>query len=126
MPPYFEAFTPLSRAGPITTSAAERFGFAGEAAADPENIGRSALDNVFGYVTDHDIRFETRVRQFVPENRRFLICNGSLALTGAFIGCNGITTAFSNIWPEALHKILTLGMAGECEGARACSAACRK
>ena len=98
----------------------ERFGFAGEAAADPETIGQiSAMDNVFGYVTDHDIRFETRVRQFVPENRRFFICNGSLALTGAFIGCNGITTAFSIIWPEALHKILTLGMAGEYEGARA-------
>lgn len=97
----------------------ERFGFAGEAAAAPEVIGQiSAMENVFGYVTDHDLRFETRVRQFVPADRRFFICNGSLALTGAFIGCNGITTAFSNIWPEALHEILTLGMAGNYEAAR--------
>lgn len=97
----------------------ERFGFAGEAAASPETIGQiSAMDNVFGYVTDHDIRFETRVRQFVPAHRKFWICNGSLALTGTFIGCNGITTAFSNVWPEALYEILTLGMAGRYKEAR--------
>lgn len=97
----------------------ERFGLAGEPAASPELIGRiSQMDGVFGYVTDHDIRFEMRVRQFVPSNRRFWICNGSLALTGTFIGCNGITTAFSNVWPDALHEILTLGMVGRYEEAR--------
>ncbi|MFT5091100.1 MAG: 4-hydroxy-2-oxoglutarate aldolase [Candidatus Latescibacterota bacterium] len=97
----------------------ERFGLAGEPAASAETIGRiSSMDGVFGYVTDHDIRFETRVRQFVPANRKFWICNGSLALTGTFIGCNGITTAFSNVWPTALHEILTLGMAGHYEEAR--------
>ncbi len=97
----------------------ERFGLAGEPAASPETIGRiSAMDGVFGYVTDHDIRFETRVRQFVPANRKFWICNGSLALTGTFIGCNGITTAFSNVWPDALYEILTLGMAGRYAEAR--------
>ena len=97
----------------------ERFGLAGEPAASPETIGRiSRMDGVFGYVTDHDIRFETRVRQFVPVNRKFWICNGSLALTGSFIGCNGITTAFANIWPDALHEILTLGMAGRYDEAR--------
>ena len=120
--PYFEEVLPHCPVPALLMHQCnpERFGFAGEAAADPETIGQiSAMDNVFGYVTDHDIRFETRVRQFVPENRRFFICNGSLALTGSFIGCNGITTAFSNIWPEALHEILTLGMAGEYEGARA-------
>ena len=97
----------------------ELFGIAGEPAANPELIGAvSEMDGVFGYTTDHDIRFESRVRLFVPKNRRFWICNGSLALTGAFIGCNGITTAFSNVWPDALHKILSLGMAGRFEEAR--------
>jgi dihydrodipicolinate synthase/N-acetylneuraminate lyase len=97
----------------------ERFGLAGEAAASPETIGRiSAMHGVFAYVTDHDIRFETRVRQFVPPERKFWICNGSLALVGTFIGCNGITTAFSNVWPEALHEILTLGIAGRYDEAR--------
>lgn len=97
----------------------ERFGLAGEPAASAEIIGQiSAMDGVFGYVTDHDIRFETRVRRFVPSERKFWICNGSLALTGTFIGCNGITTAFSNVWPTALYEILKLGMAGRYEEAR--------
>jgi len=97
----------------------ERFGLAGEPAASPEVIGRVCeLDGVFGYVTDHDTRFEERVRQFVPNDRRFWICNGSLALSGAFIGCNGITTAFSNVWPDALHQILNLGMSARYDEAR--------
>lgn len=97
----------------------ERFGFAGEPAASPEVIGRVAsMDGVFGYVTDHDIRFEAKVRQFVPANRRFWICNGSLALSGSLIGCNGTTTAFSNVWPDALSKILTLGNSGRYDEAQ--------
>lgn len=97
----------------------ERFGLAGQPAASPEVIGRVCeMEGVFGYVTDHDIRFETRVRQFVPADRRFWICNGSLTLSGTFIGCNGITTAFSNIWPDALHTILKLGMSGRYDEAR--------
>ena len=98
----------------------ERFGLAGEPAASPEVIGRVCeMEGVFGYVTDHDIRFEARVRQFVPSDRRFWICNGSLALSGTLIGCNGTTTAFSNIWPEALHKIIKLGMSGRYDEAQA-------
>jgi dihydrodipicolinate synthase/N-acetylneuraminate lyase len=91
----------------------ERFGLAGVPAAGEELIGEVAsLEGVFGYVTDHDIRFEARVREHVPTDRRFWICNGSIVLAGTLIGCNGTTTAFSNVWPEALHEILTLGMAG--------------
>ncbi|MDP6554588.1 MAG: dihydrodipicolinate synthase family protein, partial [Pirellulaceae bacterium] len=49
----------------------ERFGLAGPPAATPEVIGRVAgMDNVFGYVTDHDVRFEARVRWHVPADRR--------------------------------------------------------
>ena len=91
----------------------ERFGMAGEPAASAELIGQvAALEGVFGYVTDHDIRFEARVREFVPDDRRFWICNGSIVLAGTLIGCNGTTTAFSNVWPSALYKILQLGMDG--------------
>lgn len=71
------------------------------------------MDNVFGYVTDHDMRFEARVRRYVPEDKRFWICNGSMILSGTLIGCNGTTTAFSNIWPSALKELLDLGMAGQ-------------
>jgi len=97
----------------------ERFGLPGEPAASPEVLGRiTSMDGVFGYVTDHDLRFESHVRQHVPQHRRFWICNGSIVLGGTLIGCNGTTTAFSNVWPEALHEILTLGMAGRYEEAR--------
>ncbi len=97
----------------------ERFGFAGAPAAAPEVIGRiCTMDNVFGYVTDHDIRYEAQVRRCVPDDRRFWICNGSLILSGTLIGCNGTTTAFANVWPSALDELLRLGIAGHYEEAR--------
>ncbi|MBM80377.1 MAG: hypothetical protein CMJ78_07260 [Planctomycetaceae bacterium] len=92
----------------------ERFGFAGTPAATPEVVGEvCSMDGVFGYTTDHDVRYEWRVGQQIPTGKRFWICNGSLILNGTLIGCNGTTTAFSNIWPAALHRLLRLGMAGE-------------
>ena len=92
----------------------ERFGFAGTPAATPEVIGDiCAMDGVFGYTTDHDVRYEWRVGQRIPDGKRFWICNGSLILNGTLIGCNGTTTAFSNIWPAALKRLLKLGMAGK-------------
>jgi 4-hydroxy-tetrahydrodipicolinate synthase len=100
-------------------TAPQSFGLAPPPGASPEVMGRIAsLDNVFGYVTDHDVRWEVRVRWEVPEDRRFWICNGSIILHGTLIGCNGTTTAFSNIWPEALKQLLELGMAGRYEEAK--------
>lgn len=100
-------------------SVPERFGAAGPPAASPEVLGRIAqLDGVLGYVTDHDMRFEARVRRDVPADKRFWICNGSLILSGTLIGCNGTTTAFANIWPSALKQLLELGMAGRYDEAQ--------
>lgn len=97
----------------------ERFGFAGEPAASPEAIGRiCSMDKIFGYVSDHDVRFEARVRRCVPDDKQFWICNGSMILFGTTIGCNGTTTAFANVWPDALDRLLRLGMAGQYEEAR--------
>jgi dihydrodipicolinate synthase/N-acetylneuraminate lyase len=95
------------------------FGLAGRPAASPEVLAAMTnMDNVFGYVTDHDLRFEVRVHDLVSPEKRFWICNGSIILQGTLIGCNGTTTAFSNIWPEALHTLLKLGMAGRYEEAQ--------
>lgn len=89
------------------------FGVAAKPAGPPELLGEVAsMDGVFGYVTDHDMRFEARVGRFVPQDKRFWICNGSLILSGTLIGCNGTTTAFSNIWPDALKQLLEQGIAG--------------
>lgn len=96
-----------------------RFGAAGRPAAEPEVLGSvTQLDRVWGYVTDHDMRFEAQVRRHVPADKRFWICNGSMILLGTLIGCNGTTTAFSNIWPEALRDLLELGRAGRYEEAQ--------
>ena len=95
------------------------FGIAGPPAASAETIARiTTIEGVFGYVTDHDLRFESRVRHLVPDHIHFWICNGSLAMHGALMRCTGTTTAFSNIWPEALYKILELGRAGRFEEVR--------
>lgn len=105
----------------------ERFGMAGPPAAKPELLGDVCnRDNVFGYVTDHDVRFEARVKWHVTEDRRFWICNGSIILHGTLIGCNGTTTAFANIWPDALDKLLRLGMAGKYEEAKELQTAVQK
>ncbi len=96
-----------------------RFGEAAAPAAEPEVLAAVAdMENVFGYVTDHDVRFEARVRRRITTDRRFWICNGSIVLHGTLIGCNGTTTAFSNIWPDAMDELLRKGMAGEYEAAR--------
>ncbi len=119
--PYFEQILPRSPVPVLLMHQCDpaRFGAAAEPAAPPEVLGRVAnMENVYGYVTDHDVRFESRVRRCVTEDRRFWICNGSLILHGTLIGCNGTTTAFSNIWPTALDELLRMGMSGRYEEAR--------
>lgn len=92
------------------------FGVAPKPVAGPKLLGEIAsMDNVFGYVTEHDMRFESSVRRYVPDDKRFWICNGSMILLGTMIGCNGTTTAFSNIWPDALKKLLKIGLASNYE-----------
>jgi len=95
------------------------YGVAPKPAARPEIIGSLAsMDGVFGYVTDHDMRFESTVRRYVPQDKNFWICNGSMILLGTLIGCNGTTTAFSNIWPSALKELLHIGISGDYESGK--------
>ncbi len=95
------------------------YGVAPKPAASPEIIGSLvSMEGVFGYVTDHDMRFESTVRRYVSEDKSFWICNGSMILLGTLIGCNGTTTAFSNIWPAALKKLLHIGISGDYESGK--------
>lgn len=74
--------------------------FSGTPAASPETLGAvCALDNVFGYITDHDIRFESYVRAFAPNDRRFWICNGGLLAYGALMGATGACMWLGNVAP---------------------------
>ena len=78
--------------------------FSGAPAASPEILGAvCAMDNVFGYITDHDIRFEAYVRSEVPDDRRFWICNGGLLAYGALMGANGALHVAWQCRAEAVH-----------------------
>ena len=93
--------------------------FTGVPAASPETLGVvCAMDNVFGYITDHDIRFEAYVRSEVPDNRRFWICNGGLLAYGALMGANGACMWLGNVAPKLCVDIVTLGLQGKFAEAR--------
>lgn len=93
--------------------------FSGVPAASPETLGEvCSLDNVFGYITDHDIRFEAYVRAEVPDTRRFWICNGGLLAYGALMGANGACMWLGNVAPNLCMGIMTLGMQGKFAEAR--------
>lgn len=94
--------------------------FSGIPAASPETLGAAvAQDNVFGYITDHDIRFEAYVRACVPSDRRFWICNGGLLAYGALMGANGACMWLGNIAPALCMDIMALGTQGCFAEARA-------
>ena len=79
-------------------------------AAPPEVLGAlSQLDNVFGYITDANMRFEGKVRRHVPKDRRFWICNGGLLLYGMLMGANGACMWLGNLAPSLCMDIVRLG-----------------
>lgn len=93
--------------------------FTGIPAASPELIGELVSpDNVFGYITDHDIRFEGRVRIYAPEDKKFWICNGGLLLAGAAMGANGACMWLGNIAPALCRDIMASGYDGRVAEAR--------
>ncbi|MCA9078271.1 MAG: dihydrodipicolinate synthase family protein, partial [Planctomycetaceae bacterium] len=59
------------------------------------------------------IRFESRVRQFVPADKQFWISNASLLLPGAAIGANGGGMMLINVAPKECQEVLRLVMEGK-------------
>lgn len=81
--------------------------------ATAEMIGSvAAMDNVDGYIASADMRFEARVRTFVPADRNFWTGNGSLLLAGAVIGADGACLMLGNIAPQECVDVLTLASEG--------------
>jgi dihydrodipicolinate synthase/N-acetylneuraminate lyase len=78
-----------------------------------------SMDNVFGYIASVDLRFEARVRTFVPAEKRFWVGNGSLLLPGVLLGANGACMMLGNVAPQACYEILCLGMQGRMADAHA-------
>jgi 4-hydroxy-tetrahydrodipicolinate synthase len=93
--------------------------FTGIPAASPEVISEiCSHHNVFGYITDHDIRFEGRVALTFPHDKRFWICNGGLLLAGAVMGANGACMWLGNIAPALCRGIMASGLNGSFMDAR--------
>ena len=79
-------------------------------AAPPEILGAICeRDNVFGYITDQNLRFEAYVRALVPRDRRFWICNGGLLAYGMLMGANGACMWLGNVAPSLCMEIVRLG-----------------
>ena len=88
--------------GPATTGAAA------------ELIGEIVSgENVFGYIASADLRFEARVRTYVPADKQFWTANGSLLLSGAAIGANGACLMLGNVAPRACQDVLRLVQGGK-------------
>ena len=112
---YFES---IARGSPLPVVVIHQT-FSGMPAASPEILGAvCSMDNVFGYITDHDIRFEAYVRSEVPDGKRFWICNGGLLAYGALMGANGACMWLGNVAPKLCMDIMTLGLQGEFAEAR--------
>lgn len=89
------------------------------AGAEAELIGDLvARDNVFGYIASADLRFEARVRTFIPSQKRVWTGNASLLLAGAVLGANGACMMLGNVAPRECCEILRLAMAGDLEKAQ--------
>jgi 4-hydroxy-2-oxoglutarate aldolase len=87
--------------------------------APAESIGELvAMDNVFGYITSDNLRFEARVRTFVPAEKKFWTANGSILLTGAAAGANGGCLMLANVFPTQCRDVLRLVMEGDLAAAR--------
>jgi dihydrodipicolinate synthase/N-acetylneuraminate lyase len=87
--------------------------------APAELIGELvASDNVFGYITSDNLRFEARVRLFVPREKPFWTANGSILLTGAAAGANGGCLMLANVFPRKCREVLRLVMTGKLSAAQ--------
>lgn len=88
--------------------------FSDTPASTPDAVGQiCSLRNVFGYITDHDLRFEGYVRPLVPDDRRFWICNGGLLSYGALMGANGACMWLGNVAPSLCMEIMQMGLEGK-------------
>ena len=113
-----EYFTEVAASSPVPLVVIHQT-FDSGPAAPPETIGEvCGLDNVFGYITDHDIRFEGWVRPVFPAEKRFWICNGGLLAYGGLLGANGACMWLGNVAPQLCMDIMAAGAQGDYRTAR--------
>ncbi|HSG71038.1 MAG TPA: dihydrodipicolinate synthase family protein [Planctomycetaceae bacterium] len=109
---YFEQVIPRAAAPVVIIHQMAPGTFLGSGAspgASAELIGELvSLDNTFGYIMSDNLRFEARVRLFVPADKQFWTANGSVLLTGAAAGANGGCLMLANVFPHECREIIRL------------------
>jgi dihydrodipicolinate synthase/N-acetylneuraminate lyase len=86
----------------------------GGRAATPEEIGAiCSLEGVFAYIFWLDVRFESYVRELIPDRVKLWIPGASLLVPGVAIGAQGCCGFFGNWAPGLVLEILGLCMAGK-------------
>ena len=78
----------------------------------------TSLDNVFAYIMSLNYRYECRMSQFVSDNVKFWICNGTLLMPGGMIGAVGACLLFGNWGPHLARDIIAACIAGRYAEAR--------
>jgi 4-hydroxy-2-oxoglutarate aldolase len=120
---YFEQLVPRAAAPVVIIHqmAPGMFLSAGASVGGPaELIGELvAMENVFGYIMSDNIRFESRVRRFVPKDKRFWASNGSLLLPAAVLGADGACLMLANVAARDCHALIESVVAGDLAAARA-------
>ena len=92
--------------------------FSTQIGASPEEIGEiCSHPNVFGYISSSLIRFEAKVKQHIPAEKKFWACNSIILLPEIAIGANGACMMFGNIAPQHSLDILSLAMNNQLEEA---------
>ncbi len=120
---YFEQVIPRAAAPVVIIHQTEPGRFLSRSTpigAPAELIGQLVgMDNVFGYISSDNLRFESRVRTLIGPDKRFWTPNGILLLPGAAIGANGACMMLGNVLPRDCMNVLQLAMAGELGEAQA-------
>lgn len=113
-------FTDVAARSPLPISVIHQTWQTGGFAATPEAIGEiCALDAVIAYIGWHNVRYESYVRRFIPDDVAFWSPNGSLLLPFALLGATGVCCFFADWAPDLVTEILRLGTEGAFEAAQA-------
>lgn len=120
---YFEQVVPRAAAPVVVIhqmAPGQFLGTSTTVGAPAELIGDIvSMDNVFGYIMSDNLRFESRVRRFVPAHKKFWINNGSLLLPGAVLGGNGGCMMFANVAPGLCRDVVRLVLERKLDAAQA-------
>lgn len=112
-------FTEVTARSPLPIAVIHQTWQTGGFAASPEVIGDiCSLEGVIAYIGWHNVRYESYVRRFLPDDVAFWSPNGSLLLPFALLGATGVCCFFADWAPDLVREIVRLGSQGDFSAAR--------